>query len=156
MFLSQQVAQTSTLQPKSAMEGQSIAGGAKGKTICENLFSPKGVANMAGLRNPTPPQTNSDATSGSSNSNRFSMLQGNKDESESDAATDVAPAGKIAGGSQQGVVATHADSNEATGDVQGQVSEPEVEGGVVPQEEDLQPDEVVSLKEVDFHKAESK
>jgi len=111
---------------------------------------------MAGLRNPTPPQTNSDATSGSSNSNRFSMLQGNKDESESDAATDVAPAGKIAGGSQQGVVATHADSNEATGDVQGQVSEPEVEGGVVPQEEDLQPDEVVSLKEVDFHKAESK
>jgi len=62
--------------------------------------------------------------------------------------------GEIADASQQGAVIVHANSNKATGNVQEQGAEPDVEGGVVPQEEDPQPHGVVSSSEADFHKAE--
>jgi len=64
------------------------------------------------------------------------------------------PTDWIGEANQEGAV-THVDSNEATGNVQEQVSQPEVEGCIVPQEEDPQPDGVVSSKDADFHKAES-
>jgi len=109
---------------------------------------------MVGLRNPAPPQTDSNASAGINNSNRFVVLYDSEQETESEATTDVVPVGEIADASQDGDVAAHAVSNKAIGDVQGQVAEPEVEGGVVPQEEDPQPDGVVSSNEADFHKAE--
>ena len=81
------------------------------------------------------------------------MLQNNND--DSDTTTDVAPTDGIGEENQQGSVVAQPDSNDATSDVQEKVAEPEVEGGIVPQEKDPQPDGVVSSKETDFHKAES-
>lgn len=66
-----------------------IKGPGKRNSICTELTSPKGVANLMGLHNPTPPQTNSDTGSGGSkSSNRFSALG---EEEDGDATTDVVP-----------------------------------------------------------------
>ena len=75
------------------LSGWVIAGSGKHKTVYETLTSPKGVASMIGLCNPSPPQANSDSGTGSSNSNRFAPLQ---EEGDSDATTDIVPTEGIA------------------------------------------------------------
>jgi len=126
------------------------------QSFCTQLTSPKGIANLMRLRNPTPPQTDSDSgSSGSNKSNRFAVLQEEDDEEDSDATTDVVPIDGIAEATQEGAVLIQADSNKVPDNIQVQVAKPEVEGGIVPQENDPQPDGVVSSKGADFHKAES-
>jgi len=132
--------------------GWIIQGGRQ--SICNQLTSPKGIANLMRLNNPTPPQTDSNSGSAGSNSNRFAALQ-EEEEEDSDATTDIVPIDGIAEASQEGAVLIQADSNEVPDNIQVQVAKPEVEGGIVPQENDLQPDGVVSSKEADFPKAES-
>jgi len=123
--------------------------------IC-NLFSPKGVGNMLGIRNPTPPNSDNDSGSaGSDKSNRFAVLQEDDEEEVSDATTDVLPIGEIPESIQEGAVLIQPDSNDASDNIQVEVAEPEVEGGATPQEEDPQPDGVVSSKDADFIKAKS-
>jgi len=125
--------------------GWTVAGG-KRMNICTQLMSPKGIANLMRLCNPTPPQSNSDSGTLSSNENRFAVLQDNDE--DSDATTDFVPTDGIEEGIQQGAV--YHSSN-----IQEQVVEPDVEGGNVPHKNDRQPDGVVSSKEADFHKAKS-
>jgi len=98
---------------------------------CQQLASPKGAANAMELLNPTPPQTNSSSGSGGDSNNRFAVPH---EEDNSDATTDVVPTDGIVEANQEGPVAMQASSNEAAGDVQGQVAKPEVEGGIAPQE----------------------
>ena len=111
---------------------------------------------MLGLCNPTPPQTDSDSGSaGGNRSHRFAALQEEDKEEDSDATAAVSPMGEIAETIQEGAVLTQADSNEVLDNIQAEVAKPEVEGGNVPQENDLQPDGIASSKEADFIKAKS-
>jgi len=143
-----------TLQPErliAVKDGQLLeAAGANG--LLKLISQTEGIANVMGLHNPTPPQSDSDDSSRSSNNSRFSPLE----DDDSYATTDVVPVGEIADESQQIAVIAHANSNEAAGNVQEQDAEPDLEGGIVPQEEDQQPHGVVLSSEADFHKAESK
>jgi len=126
------------------------------QNICQQLTSPKGIVNLLRLRNPTPPQTDSDSGSaGSNKSNRFAALQEDDKEEESNATTTVLPIGEIPETIQEGAVLVQADSNEVPDNIQVEVAEPEVEGGVIRQDNDPQPDGVASSQEADFIKAES-
>jgi len=78
-----------------------------------------------------------------------------EDDEDSDATADVAHAPGIAEENQEGAALVQPDSNEAAGDAQLQVAEPEVEKGIVPREESPQPDGAVSSKDEEFPKAES-
>jgi len=129
--------------------------GKRAPNICD-IFSPKGVGNMLGIRDLTPPNSDSDTGSaGSNKSNRFALLQEDDKEEVSDATTDVLPIGEIPDSIQESAVLMQPDSNEVPDNIQVEVAEPEVEGGATPREEDPQPDGVVSSKDADFVKAES-
>jgi len=105
-----------------------------------------------GICNPTLPQTDGESA-GSCSTNRFVLLQ--EDDEDSDATADVAPTPGIVEENQEGVVLVQPDPNRPTGDAQQQVAEPEVEGGIVPHEENPQPDGVISSKDADVPKAKS-
>jgi len=123
--------------------------------ICQQ-FTPKALGNMLRLRNPTPPISDSDSGSaGSNKSNRYAVLQDNEEEEVSDATTDILPIEGIPELIQEGAVLIQPDSNKTPDNIQVEVAEPVVEGGNTPQEEDPQPDGVVSSKDADFIKAES-
>jgi len=140
----------------STVGGWTIHGsGKRAPNIC-NIFSPKSVGYMLGIRDPTPPNSDSDTGSaGSNKSNRFAVLQEDNEEKVSDATTDVLPIGEIPESIQEGAVLIQPDSNNVPDNIQVEVAEPEVEGGTTPREEDPQPDGIVSSKEADFIKAES-
>jgi len=111
---------------------------------------------MLHLRNPTPPNSDSDSGSaGSNKSNRYAVLQDNEEEEVSDATTDILPIKEIPESIQEGAVLIQADSNETLDNIQVEVAEPVVEGGNTPREEHPQPDGAVSSKDADFIKAES-
>jgi len=115
--------------------------------IC-NIFSPKTMGNMLGMRNPTPPNSDSDVGSaGSNSSNRHAALQDDEEEEVSDATTDILPIDKIPESVQEGTALVQPDTNETPVNTQAAVAEPAVE--------DAQPDGVVSSKDADFTKAES-
>jgi len=139
-----------------SVDGWTIKGpGNHQPNICTQ-FSPKGIGNMLGICNPTPPNSDSNAGStGSDKSNRHAALQEDDEEEISEATTDVLPIGEIPESIQEGTVLMQPDSNEAPDNIQVEVAEPEVEGGATPQEEDPQPDGVASSKDADFVKAES-
>jgi len=122
--------------------------------ICANL-TPKGVGNMLGMWDPTPPNSDSDSGSAGSNKNSFAALQEDDEEEVSDATTAILPVGEIAEMIQEGAVLTQADSNEVPDNIQAEVAKPEVEGGNVPRDNDPQPDGVASSLEADFIKAKS-
>jgi len=111
---------------------------------------------MLHLRNPTPPNSDSDSGSvGSNKSNRYAALQDNEEEEVSEATTDVLPIGEIPETIQEGAVLVQPDSNKTPDNMQVEVSKPVVEGGNTPQVKDLQPDGIASSKDADFIKAES-
>jgi len=57
--------------------------------LCVNL-TPKGIGNMLGIWDPTPPNSNSgNGSAGSNKSNRFAALQEDEEEEVSNATTDV-------------------------------------------------------------------
>jgi len=123
--------------------------------ICD-IFSPKVMGNMLGVRDPTPP--NSDSNVGSAdgdNSNRHAVLQDDEEKEVSDATTDILPIDKIPESVQEGAVLAQPDANKTPVNTQAAVAEPAVEGGSTPREEDPQPDGVASSKDADFIKAES-
>mgnify|MGYP000626522516 CR=1 FL=1 len=140
----------------SSAGGWTVQGsGGRPQSVCHHL-TPKGIGNMLGLRNPTPPQTDSDSGSaGSNKSNRFAALQEEDEEEDSDATNVILPIGEIPETIQEGAVLIQANSNEVPDNIQVEVAKPEVEGGIVPQEEDPQPDGIVSSKDADFIKAKS-
>ena len=130
-------------------------GGKRTPNVCDFL-SPKTMGNMSGMRNPTPPNSDSDnGSAGSNNSNRCAALQENEEEEVSDATTDILPIEEIPETIQEGAVLIQPDSNETPVNIPQEVTEPVVEGGNTPQEEDPKPDGVVSSKDSDFIKAES-
>jgi len=94
-------------------------------------------------------------SAGSNNSNRYAVLQDNEEEEFSDATTDILPIEEIPETIQGGAVLIEPDSNETPVNIQVEGAEPVVEGGNAPQEEDPQPDGVVSSKDSAFIKAES-
>jgi len=116
---------------------------------------------MLGMRNPTPPNSDSSSGSpatgspGSDKSNRCAVLQDNDEEEASEATTDVLPIGEIPETVQEGAALVEADSNETLETTQDEVAKPVVEGGNAPQDNDPQPDGVVSSSDADFIKAES-
>jgi len=140
----------------SSAGGWTVQGsGSRQQNICQQLTSPKGIANLLRLCSPTPPQTDSDSGSaGSNKSNRFAVIQEEDEEVDSDATTTVLPIGEIPETIQEGSVLVQADSNELPHNIQVEVAKPEVEGGIIPQDNDPQPDGVVSSQEADFIKAE--
>jgi len=73
----------------SSVGGWTIKGSGNGQpNFCQQL-TPKGIGNMLGIRNPTPPNSESDSGSaGSNKSNRFAALQEDDEEEVSDATTD--------------------------------------------------------------------
>jgi len=140
----------------SSADSWTIQGSGKRQpNICQQ-FTPKALGNMLRIRNPTPP--NSDSNSGSAGSNkrnRYAVLQENDEEEVSNTTTDVLPIGEIPESIQDGAVLIQPDSNEVPDNIQVEVAEPEDEGGATPQVEDPQPDGAVSSKDADFIKAES-
>jgi len=123
-----------------------------GMHTCSVWFS----NNMLGVRDPTPPNSDSDTGSaGSDKSNRYAVLQDNDEEEVSNATTDVLPIEEIPELIQEGAVLIQPDSNETPDNSQVEVAEPVVERGTTPQEEDPQPDGIVSSKDADFIKAKS-
>jgi len=131
------------------------ATGKHASNICD-IFSPKAMGNMLGIRDPTPPNSDSDVGSaGSNSSNRHAVLQDNEEEEVSDATTDILPIDEIPESVQEGAALVQPDTNETPVNTQVVVAEPVVEGGSTPREEDPQPDGVVSSKDADFIKAES-
>jgi len=115
--------------------------------ICD-IFSPKTMGNLLGMRDPAPPNSDSDiGSAGSNSSNRFAVLQDDKEEEVSDATTDVLPIDEIPESVQEGAALVQPDTNETPVNTQVVVTEPVVE--------DPQPDGVVSSKDADFAKAES-
>jgi len=144
-----------------ANKGSSLGGwitagaGKRTPNVCDFL-SPKTMGNMLGIRNPTPPNSDSDSGSaGSNNSNRYAVLQESNEEDVSDATTDILPIGEIPETIQEGAALIEPDSNETPANIQVEVAKPVVEGGNAPQEQDPKPDGVVSSKDSDFIKAES-
>ena len=79
-----------------SVKGSNVGGwrvqgsGSRQQNVCQQLTSPKGVANLFRLRNATPPQTNSDCGSAGGNSNRFAALQ-EEDKEDSDATAAISP-----------------------------------------------------------------
>jgi len=115
--------------------------------ICD-IFSPKTMGNMLGIRGPTPPNSDSDiGSAGSNSSNRYAVLQDDEEEEVSDATTDILPIDEIPESVQEGATLVQPDTNETPVNTQVVVTEPVVE--------DPQPDDVVSSKDMDFTKAES-
>jgi len=144
-----------------AVKGSNVGGwtlqgsGKRTPNVCQQ-FAPKALGNMLHLRNPTPPNSDSDSGSaGGNKSNRHAALQNNEEEEVSDATADVLPIEEIPESIHEGAVLAHPDSNETPDNIQVEVSEPVVEGGIAPQVEDPQPDGIVSSKDADFIKAES-
>jgi len=142
-------------------KGSSLGGwitkgaGKRTPNVCD-IFSPKNVGNMLGMQDPIPPNSDSDnGSAGSNKSNRYAVLQDNEEEEVSDATTDILPIEEIPETIQEGTVLIEPDSNKTPVNIQVEVTEPVVEGGNTPQEEDPQPDGVVSSKDSDFIKAES-
>jgi len=89
----------------SAVGGWTIHGSGKRKPNICDIFSPKIVGNMLGVRDPTPPNSDSDTGSaGSKKSNRFAALQEDGKEEVSDATTDILPIGEIPESIQEGAV----------------------------------------------------
>jgi len=120
--------------------------GRRAKDIC-NIFSPKIALNTLGLRDPTPPNSDSDhGSAGSNNSNQHAVL-GDDEEEVSDATTDILPIDEIPESIQEGAALAQPDTNETPVNTQVVVTEPVVE--------DPKPDGVVSSKDSDFVKAES-
>jgi len=116
--------------------------------LCCNIFSPKTALNVLGLREPTPPNSDSDnGSAGSNSSNRFAALQDNEEEEISDATTDILPIDEIPESIQEGAALVQPDANETPVNTQVAVTEPAVE--------DPKPDGVASSKDSDFIKAES-
>jgi len=74
----------------SSAGGWTIQGSSKRlPNICD-VFSPKVMGNMLGIRDPTPPNSDSDVGSaGSSSSNRHAVLQDDEEEEVSDATTGI-------------------------------------------------------------------
>jgi len=115
--------------------------------ICDS-FSPKTALNVLGLRDPTPPNSDSDhGSAGGGNSNRFAALQDKEEEEVSDATTDILPVDEIPESIQEGAAPAQPDANETPVNTQAAVTEPAVE--------DPKPDGVASSKDSDFVKAES-
>jgi len=130
-------------------------GGKRTPNVCD-IFTPKNVGNMLGMRDPTPPNSDSDnGSGGSNNSNRYAVLQESEEEEVSDATTNILPIEEIPETIQEGAFLIQPDSNETPVNIQQEVTEPVVEGGNTPQEEDPKPDGVVSSKDSDFIKAAS-
>jgi len=78
--------------------------GKRAPNTCQQ-FTPKALGNMLHLRNPTPPNSDSDSGSaGSNKSNRHAALQDDEEEEVSDATTDVLPIGEIPESIQEGAV----------------------------------------------------
>jgi len=103
-------------------------------------FTPKALGNMLHLRNPTPPNSGSDSGSaGSNDSNMCAVLQDDGEEEVSDATTDILAMEEVAESIQEGAALVQPDSNETLDNIQVEVAEPAVEGGVAPREEDPQP-----------------
>jgi len=94
-------------------------------------------------------------SAGSNDSNRHAALQDGGEEEVSDATTDILSVEEIPELVQEGTALAQPDSNETPDNIQVEVAEPAVEGGIAPREEDPQPDGVVSSKDVDFVKVES-
>ena len=89
--------------------------GSRQQNICQQLTSPKGIANLLRLHNPTstPPNSDSDSGSaGSDKSNRFAVLQEDYEEEVSDATTDVLPIGEIPESIQEGAVLIQPNSKK--------------------------------------------
>jgi hypothetical protein len=99
------------------------------------------------LRDPTPPNSDSDHGSAGSNScNRFAALE-DDEEDLSDATTDILPIDEIPESIQEGATLVQPDTNETPVNTPVVVTEPVVE--------DPKPDGVVSSKDSDFVKAKS-
>jgi len=114
-MLSKQQVDIETPEAKgSDVGGWIIQGGCQ--SICTQLTSPKGIANLMRLHNPATPQTESDSVSAgsTSNSNRFAALQ-EEEEEDSNATTDVVPIDGIAEAIQDvsGPVVRPADETHA-------------------------------------------
>jgi len=147
---------TTPVNKGSSIGGWITKGAGKRTPNVFDIFSPKNVGNMLGMRDPPPPNSDSDnGSAGSNKSNRYAVLQDNEEEEVSDATTDILPIEEIPESIQEGAVLIQPDSNETPDNIQVEVAEPVVEGGNTPQEEDLQPDGVVSSEDADFIKAES-
>jgi len=112
---------------RSSLGGWTTQGsGKRAPNMCQQ-FAPKALGNMSHLRNPTPPNSDSDSGSaGSNNSNRHAVLQDDEEEEVSDATTDVLPVGEIPESVQEGAVLTQPDSNDVPDNIQLEVAEPEV------------------------------
>jgi len=131
------------------------ASGKRTPNICD-IFSPKVMGNVLGMRDPTPPNSDSDVGSaGSNSSNRHAALQDDEEDEVSDATTDILPVDEIPESVQEDAVLVQPDANKTPVNTQAVVAEPVVEGGSTPRDEDPQPDGVVSSKDADFIKAES-
>jgi len=80
----------------SSAGGWTIHGtGKRTPNICD-IFSFKTVGNMLGIRDPTPPNSDSDiGSAGSNSSNRCALLQDDEEEEDSNATTDILPIDEI-------------------------------------------------------------
>jgi len=80
--------------------------------ICD-IFSPKTMGNVLGMRDPTPPNSDSDiGSAGSDSSNRHAALQDDEEEEVSDATTDILPIDEIPESTQEGAALAQPDTNE--------------------------------------------
>jgi len=147
---------TTPVATGSSLGGWTTKGsGERAPNTCQQL-APKVLGNTLHLRNPTPPDSDSNSGSaGSDNNNRHAALQDDEEEEVSNATTDILPVGEIPQSVQEGAVLAQPDSNETPDNIQVEVAEPAVEGGSTPREEDPQPDGVASSKGAGFVKAES-
>jgi len=116
-----------------ANKGGSLGGwitagvGKRTPNVCDFL-SPKTMGNMLGMRNPRPPNSDSDnGSAGSNNSNRYAVLQENEEEEVSDATTDILPIEEIPESIQEGAVLIEPDSNKTPVNIQVEVAKPVVE-----------------------------
>jgi len=100
--------------------------------ICD-IFSPKVMGNVLGMRDPTPTNSDSDVGSaGGDNSNRHAVFQDDEEEEVSDATTDILPIDKIPESVQEGAALAQPDTNKTPVNTQAAVAEPAVEGGSTP------------------------
>ena len=115
------------------------------------MISPEGIANAIGLHDNVLSGTSSDGGKWRNHSNRHSTLQ----DDDNDKTTGVLPVGQIINEGQFVASIVRAHSNESTGNWQEPDNEPEVEGGIDPQANNLQPHRAVSSSEMDFQQHES-
>jgi len=114
------------LDSAGGLETPSVQGSSKGgwilhgsskraPNICD-VLSPKTALNMLGLREPTPPNSDSDnGSAGSDSSNRFAALQDNEEEEVSDATTDILPIDEIPESIQEGAALVQPSARRGTG-----------------------------------------